>query len=101
MLDGLHRRRGEEVDVGDEGLRESGRAETAMDVSERDGGRLVGGGDADDLAAGLGQADALGQGRRHVLRVGGRHRLQTEGVPASDAHAAARDLAEARDAVVG
>ena len=69
----LQRQRVLEVDVGDKGHRR-----VRDDVGERRRGLAVGHGDADDLAAGLGQLVNLAQGGGRVARVGGGHRLHDD-----------------------
>jgi hypothetical protein len=94
VLDGLHGRLGQEVDVGDEGDGAPTRGrEARADVLQAPGGLDVGRRHPDDLAAHLGERDRLADGRGDVLRVAGRHRLDADRVRAADADAADQDLA--------
>jgi len=75
-----------EVDVGDQGD-----ADLLADGGQRLGGRAVGHGDADDLAAALFELAGLADRRRHVggRRVG--HRLHGDGRIPADGHTALMD----------
>ena len=101
VFDRLHRRGGQEVDVGHQRLGEARRPELLPDLLERGRRGLVRGRDADDLAARFGQADRLRDRRCDVLRVGGRHRLHSDGVVSAHADAAhVHDAGEAADRAV-
>src|SRR5947209_16889052 len=93
VLGGFHRRRGAEVDVGDERHRDALRAEAPLDLADRLGVGRRRGGDAYDLAAGLDQADGLGQGPVHVLGTRGRHGLHADRLRAAYGNVANLDFA--------
>ena len=94
VLDGLHRGGGQKVDVGDQRQLPPPRGgDLRADFLERARGLLVRRGDADDFAAGLGQAEGLAHRRSHVLRQRSRHRLHPQRIRAADADDADLDLA--------
>ena len=79
----LERQRVLEVDVGDQRHRR-----VRDDIGQRRRRLAVGHGDADDLAANIGQLVNLAQRRLRVAGVGGRHRLDDDGRAAADANVA-------------
>ena len=96
VFDGLHGGGGKEMDVGDErDVAEAGGSEFLPDGPETAGGLDVGRGDADDLAADLGEGDGLAHGGLDVLRVAGGHGLHAHGIGAADSHGADLHLAGA------
>ena len=107
VLDGLHRRLGQEMDVGDERHRApSGGGQTGAYVPEAASGLDVRCRDPDNLAPDLGERDGLPDGRLDILVVTRRHRLYADGIRPADADGADADLArkpadrvEARSAV--
>ena len=90
----LHNARGDlggvrrEVDVGHQRRAVAGGADALLDLGQVLGVRLVGRGDAHDLAARLDHADALCHGAGGVHGVRGGHALHPDGVVAPDAHGA-------------
>ena len=81
------------MDVRDQGHLEADGTQPPLDLADRlgiGGGR---GGDAYDLAAGLHQADGLGQRGLHVLGTGGGHGLDTDGLSAAHGDRADLDFA--------
>ena len=93
VLDGFHRGAREEMDVGDDrDVGEAGGGELGADVAQAAGGGDVGRGDADDLAADLGEGDGLLDGGGDVLGVARRHRLDADGIGAADADRCRREL---------
>jgi len=89
VLDRLHRRGGQKVNVRHQGHRaKTGGGELLPDLPEAFCGGHVRGGDPHDLAAHLGQRDALADGGVHVLRVAGGHRLQPERIRSADSDGA-------------
>ena len=59
---------------------------------QRCGVFVLGDGDAHDLASGRRERRDLGGRRRHVVRLGQRHRLHDDGRAAADRHVSDADL---------
>ena len=81
------------MDIGDERHMATGGTHIAGDVSEVGGVGLGLGGDADDFAAHLGEAQNLGNAGRSVPGVGGDHGLDAHRVSATHAQIAHQHLA--------